>query len=1174
MARVWTKEQLSAIETTDRTLLVSAAAGSGKTATLTERIIRTLLLDDRATLSDMLIVTFTNAAVAELRQRIETALKDAVKERGGDIRLERELLLLPSAKISTIDAFCCDILRQNAEKKGLSPSFRIADPEESELLCDSLLDGLISALYEGELPEVAEPEEFDKLSDCLTDMKDRKSIIAAIRYVYSRAMNTEDGVNSLLGLIKQYEIESIDESVFGKYIAEKTRAMAGHYIKVMRDMSLALDGFGPKADKHRAVVSLDLEYLKAVFLASGYNEQRELMKSVTLENTPSKLSLPAFPPLREVRLQMKEDMQKISKAFFSYDEQGFLAVASELSVLLGALYRLIKKLDEVFRAEKIKRDICEYSDIERYTYECLWESGELTDFAISQREMYTFVYIDEYQDVNSLQARIFEAITRDGGGFMVGDIKQSIYGFRNAAPRYFAEKKESFPPLNDSSAKEAAIFMSNNFRCDRGIIDLVNSLFDRVFPLLCDGVAYSTEDALVYSKTKDTEPQYRKPVLCPVYTNDDGISQPELVARKIHSLINGAFLNNGERVKPSDIAILMRSVGDKDEDYISALTELGIPVAVEEKIGFFDVPEVLLIISLLSSVDNPRKDSELCALMCSTLFSFTPDELVEIKKRGGGEYLYDSLLSYTEENPDFKKGTDFISALRRYRAICEGMSADALLLKLYRECGIFALAAEKGNEEYLIKLYDYARSFEASSFKGLYSFINYIGKIRGKKRNALSEARAEAVGAVRIQTVHSSKGLEYPIVFLCDVQSPYKSSRNSSARLLYDENFGIGMLLRTPSGLSRVNNPMRNVILDYIEKKDFEEEMRVLYVALTRARERLYITGKPRKSEKSLRSYTELMKESLDSYSIYQIPSTLELLTVCSSIKTVDNEEFFVCDPIDPAEWVDDEAEAPALKTEKDIDVSKEELLCLLKNRLAFKSKDFYKTEIPEKLSVSSLYPAVLDGSEGEDFFAKKQGVGQSEILPVFKTGTDRKESAKKGIATHMFLQFCDLDKLDSLGAAGELARLVDRRFLSKADADRVRLDEIELFSKSELFSRMREAKRIWRELRFNVRLPADRFTEDKERKEAYKNETVLVQGVIDCIIEDENGGLHLVDYKTDRLTKTELQCEELARKKLSVSHSLQLSYYKDAIREIFGKLPKTAGVYSLPLGKTLEIDC
>ena len=1187
MARDWTDAQRAAINTRDRTLLVSAAAGSGKTATLTERIIRSILDEDKPqSITDMLIVTFTNAAVGELRDRIGAAVRDALSRDPNNERLRRELLMLPSAKISTIDSYCGELVRQNADRVGISPSYRILDKAEADLIKENILDGMISTLYDGELCEIASAEEFDRLGDCLTDMKNQDSIIKSVKYVYEKTLNTEEGVNSLASLVDEYLFkEGIEGSRYYKYAYEKLHSHINHYTGALRRMELDFSSYGKKAQNQLLCIERDLAIYASIREAVGYEQIKEALFRAEFMKSPSNKVSDDAPTLTPLRKEMRGELDDIKKAFFTFTSEEWLSTAAELHSLLSVLSRFIIHFHRVFLAEKMRRSSFEYSDIERFAYDCLWQGGERTELALSQAKMYASIYIDEYQDVNTIQAKIFEAVSTPDNCFMVGDIKQSIYGFRNANPALFANLKSSYAPLDVTApATPSSIFMAANFRCDKGIIEFTNSVFDRVFPHF-PSVSYMSGDSLVYKKPQPyREPPYRLPEVCAVcpLTKKEKEENPDppkwqtdaatLVAKKIKRLLSEGRLNDGTPVRPGDIAILLRSTTN-EADYAEALRNEGIAVIGAEDKAFFENADIELVLALLHSIDNPRRDTYLCGVMCSPLYGFTPSELIAVTREGEGAYLYDKLLSYSERHPEFQKGIDFIRSLKRLRLIAEGMTIDALIARLYRECGLYSLCVRNGGAERLLKLFDYARSFENGSFCGLYSFLSYIDKIIDRNNSFDDREAPIDTNAVRIQTVHSSKGLEYPIVFLCEAQAAFKSNRTASERLSYNENFGISMLLRTPLGLSRVANPMRAAVQDFSERRELEEESRILYVALTRARERLFVVGKPRKSFDSLVKDTALAAELLSAHSVYNIPSSLDMILTATARAPMTPREFLESEIINNEVIAEGKEEA---KEGKEGSYDGESLYELLKERFSYVYPDKYITELPEKTAVSGLYPTVFDGNEEVSIFdieRERTQPREKGILPSFVTGIEKGTARKRGIATHLFMQFCDLERLVAEGEGAELSRLVKEEFISERDGERVRMNEIRLFLKSELLQEMLSADRIWRELRFNVYLPAKDFTTEEERKAAYENEEVLVQGVIDCIYTDTEGKLHLVDYKTDRLTKEELSDRELARERLNSLHRGQLSYYAMAIERIFGKRPDTVRVYSLPLGDTVDID-
>ena len=1221
----FTPAQQSAILTRDKTLLVSAAAGSGKTATLTERIIRSLT--DRKNpedISRMLIVTFTNAAVADLKEKISKALREAIAENPNDEHLLRQLYALPGAHISTIDSFCNEILKSNCERFGISPKYRIADPIEAELLATSVCSTLIDAAYNGEISGIS-PEDFEELTVSLTGVKNNSSLEEAFSFLYEKAKDHENGVEIFKSFAKELGNATalpVEENVYCKYAIRKTKEFAAHYRKVILDFMTKLCGSADKIEERLEKANLIVEKYKEAQLLSGKEKKAflealpdisaddkyltvmekdfaildRIMKSESYADmlTALDVSFEKMPTVSDktelqlafaaVRDKIKDTLKRKHKErYFSYSEQEWRAHLYDMQKLTSILARFIEEFDRVYFNEKKSRSMLEYSDIERLTYLSLYdECGEPSELARSLREEFTSVYIDEYQDVNLIQNKIFLAISKKNNRFTVGDIKQSIYVFRNARPEIFAEMKNAYPALADAKDSDtASIFMSENFRCDEGIIDFANNIFDEMFTLVGESIGYVESDKLKFAKKYDGDtPPYRTPELH-LFANEEDTEGEEdedellpsersakWIAEKIRSLLSDGTLNSGNSVKPCDIAIILRKDQGRAEIYKKEIESLGIPVRAPQSRDFFLNSEIQLVLCLLNAINNPTRDIYLAGLMLSPIFDFTPDELY-LARRLGGRTLYHSIKAFSEANPENTKFSYFISALDRYRKISEGMQVDALIMRLYNETGLLALAKNDGSCENLMLLYNYAKKYEESSFKGLYSFINYVNGIIDAGKTFSASKDTDDENAVTIITAHKSKGLEFPIVFLADASVALISANERKGRIAYSETYGLGMKKRITGGLALVESPIRNVIIDSNIEKSLEEELRVYYVAVTRAREALYVVGSPKaKTKEDFLEKSRYKKIAKSTYSLTEMTSFVDILHfVDTDFKVVWHDsvsEFSTVSQIDEAE------NAPQ---SEDYD---EQLYRKALSSLTFKYPRQHLTTLPEKMSISRLYPTVLDGLDTEESLgidepkAKQRPLG---ITPTFFSGKDEMSSAKRGIATHTFLQFFDAERLDALGVEGELNRLVEKGFISKEDARRVRIEELSLFSKSKLLSDMKKAKKLYREFRFNVMLPAPMFTENKDKKEALSSETILLQGVIDCIIIDEDDSLHLVDYKTDRLTEEELSDKALAKKTLSERHSLQLSYYSCAVEKIFGHKPCKVSVYSLPLGDTVEID-
>ena len=1184
--RKWTEAQRQAIDVTGKTLLVSAAAGSGKTAVLTERIVKTITdKENPVGINELLIVTFTTAAAAEMRERIGAAVRRASASDPENEHLRRQVFLLPSAKIKTIDSFCNEVLRSCTDKVGISPSYRIGDVAELDLLGREVLLGLISAILDGDTEEDISSSEFEELTDCILPTKKIDFLADVFLKLYHDFSSTELGMGTLYKLSEVYFTDGYktpEKTPFGKHLMNEASEVFSHFI---REIGLLIDDLSSgSADEAEYVIAMRecRDRIKRAREIEGYFDLAEILPALKLKLPVKKRNVELTDLqnyARAVKDELNEAIKKLT-AYFDFTRQDWESYFIGIRPPIRALCDFMARFDELFMAEKRARGVFGYNDIERFVYQCLWDGDEPSDVARAIREELYAVYIDEYQDVNSLQNKIFTAVSREDNRFMVGDIKQSIYSFRAAEPDIFAKMKGTLPIYKPGlSAHAASIFMSSNFRSDEGIINFANGVFDKIFTYTGESIGYREEDKLIFGKgdIDGISLGNHTPRITVLSSDTDGDDEeksailPNEIAERIKELLDGGVLADGTPLRPKDIAIILRDMKGRAGEYSRAISALGIPVRVADEKSFFLNREVLLVLCLLNSIDNPRRDVYFAGLLRSPIFDFSADELY-YTSRAGGDCLYTSLVNYVKDNPAFEKGQAVLRLIDRYRLLAEGERADRIIRMLYRELGLVALAARGGGKDNLTVLYNYAREHENASYKGLHSFISFINSVirDGGEFNTVKESSDR--DEVSIVSVHSSKGLEYPIVFYADTNKRIqKSGALDPSRINYVTDFGITFSLRTPSGLGVVESPCDLALLRFKARRRFEEEMRVLYVCLTRARERLYVFGAVKGDTGEYLDKAIARSESLSAYSLRKMQSYLDII-----LATDPPAEIEACAPVDKEIDSSECIESVALCVTEERDTRRtDEMRRLMLDRIRYTYPSGELTRLPEKLSVSLLYPGVLDGADGGKSSLTPTTVSLEPrgYVPSFISGIDRDESKKRGIATHLFMQFCDVDRVISGGARAELDRLFSEGFISAEDKDRVRLGEIEKFESSELIRAMADARRIYRELRFNVKLPAAKFTTDPELRSALGERRVLVQGVIDCVIEDQRGELRLVDYKTDRLTENELKDESLAEEKLRAAHSEQLYYYTLAITEMFGKRPRSAEVYSLPLGRTVEIN-
>ncbi len=1167
MGRTWTTAQQKAIETRNKTLLVSAAAGSGKTSTLTERIIRSITDENiRADLSRMLIVTFTRASAADMKRKISEALSDAIAKDPENRHLADQMMLLESARISTIDSFYFDLVKSNATSLGIPENLRIADSSEISLLYRSEMEALVDVFYEKE-------PAFADFIENFTTIGNPASAIDTFLSVYQSLLSYQDGITLLCryeAQLREAAKKDFLDTVYGE--TAKTQALAAlDYLGNI--LQSAIHHF-EHADNPKLITNYlpafaaDLETVNAAkkaILANSYEEA----KLCFAQYTP--MSLKAVKDLdgdslryKALRDTVKKLLPSLGNKYFAFDPDEIAFLMQKTADVTEILYRFLQEFDNNVFAEKMAGNICDFADIRRFALKLtVKENGEPTDLALSYRERFDEIYIDEYQDVDEVQDLIFRSIAGSRGRFMVGDIKQSIYGFRGANPSVFADYKKSFPLLENAEESDtASIFMSNNFRCDKTVVDFSNLIFSYLFSGCGENIGYTPEDDLIFSKRTEKEPHK---VVLALTANEEAKEESPLkapydeavfIASEITRLVKEESKADGTPIRYEDITVMMRAKTD-----LTILEEVferfGIPCQSGEETDFFENSDVLLMLAFLTSIDNPRRDISLAGVLRSPFFGFNMDDLIAIRKSGDGECsLYDDLLRVAEEEGTLpKKCRDFLKTLGAWRHKAMTLPTSKLLKTLYRDMSVMSLSGSKS--ENLLRLYEYARSYESGIFKGLSSFVSYVNELIARGTKLESGEGESAENAVSIITIHHSKGLEFPVCFLYGCGKRFNTS--SRENLKFDPDLGIGLKLHDESGFGQIDTPVRRAIMDRRAAAEREEEMRVLYVAFTRARERLYLTAAVSDPNK-FRMRAENLALFSSAYSILAANSFLDW--VMAALYGKQTEDILTTQEVPKIHTLPRTVMTP--ETEKERPEADPALLNTLKERFTFQYPYKHISELPAKLSVSKLYPTVLD--ETEELVLSDE----SFLLPDSLLSIQNATAAERGTATHTVLQFCNFDFAAKYGIEEEISRLCEHKFIDPKIAKIVNLAQLKRFFESKLFARIQKAKRVFREQRFNILLPATEFTEDK--KALLEGETIAVQGVIDLFFEEENGDIVLVDYKTDYLTPDELKDPDMAQRKLAERHGEQIRYYAKAIALMCGKEPTEKLIYSLPLADTLTL--
>lgn len=1240
-----TPAQLCAMKLTGRDILVSAAAGSGKTATLTKRIIRSLTEVDEngkplGDISRMLIVTYTRAAAAELRSRISEALSKAIAEHPDNRYLYRQLIALGNAQICTIDAFYLRPVRAHFERLGLPSSFRLGDDAELMPLKEQILNRLIEQHYEAarcaasdkcEPMDALSGNDFARAMDDLLPNRDRGDTAILLIKLFEKLVAFPEGVELLrMGaerLTQQAELPFM-ESDEGRVLAKALCDELSYNQALLRRACDVLKTDDRTADKYLPAFAHDLDTVESV-LSDLHALRWDLAGKHMRAYTPQDLGKLtnagdlAFDvnPIKKQRDQIKKALFSLVPRYFALSEDELHEQMRHTARTQRMLYTLLSDYDRAVREEKKRRGVLDFSDTRRYLLQLLVdENGQPTDVARSLSESYDAVYIDEYQDVDTVQDVIFSIIGAGGKRFMVGDIKQSIYSFRGAEPSLFTAYRKRFPvvrSVDDQALSEdgSCVFMSDNFRCDRPIIRFTNAVCSYAFEGCPDTLGYRSEDDLICAKQPPREDYVPAPVQVVLLetppTNEKTVdpdpkhalnSEAVWIAEEITRLIRSERRADGKPFRASDIAILIHSK-NAAPDIIKALRAYGIETSFAARDNIAEHPDMMLMVNLLSVIDNPRNDVPLMGLFSTPTSPLSlADVLAARVARDGSASLYDDLCAACDDpGVEWSDQTRhsvraFLTHLDRWRALAEALPIDRLLRKLYGEPFLAPLA----NSPALLALYDRARNYQNSSFCGLYQFLPYFRRLLADPEKLSAEGLQEIGDAVQILTIHKSKGLEFPVVFVYSCASRFNDD-DTRATLMFDRELGTATRIYKADTAAMTETITRNAIATRIRERQTEEQMRVLYVALTRARERLYVTARLRSQAKNAIDAANQPTRG-DRFAILSADCYLDwiLASLSSANRTepledvkfvIENRENFRHPHVHNTT---EQSGTDAHQSPAPVNGDEEFYRSIIARHRDYVDPRAVVRRLPTKAAASKLRVAMLDGAYlAEEFGSDTDGqkmradeptelteayvrhrieLMQSAQKPFEELLREGKRStpAERGTATHLFLQHCDFARLAESGVACEAERLIAAGFLPRRAADLLHRDQLERFCKSELFCLATQpGTRVWRELHFDRFIPYARLTHNASLAKHLEDYALYVQGSIDLLLEAPDGTLWLCDYKTDRIRATD---ETGIKDQLLADHADQLRIYADAVEGLFGRRPDHILIYSLPLGKTVEL--
>lgn len=1151
----WTKAQQNAIDISRRDVLVAAAAGSGKTATLTERVLQAVCRDDDPVdISRLLIVTFTEKAAEELRIRIRKKLQEKAESEPKNNRVRRQLSLLPSASISTIHSFYLKVLREGFSSLGLPPKLRIADEGSVEMIRRRVLNDVIDGYYNEKKNDGFDMESAEDFFDTFERVRPDEKLYDTLCDLYDTVAAYPEYLDFYKNCAEKYlsYAEDFRKSEHFSYFLSSSKKRYTDILHGFKrlDSDFAYDEDYQSKYRPTALFCMDLIYKTLEMLdTADYDKLYEYFKEKP--DFPRNKPVKGEPEFKDVQNSLKTALLKElgnTAKMLSFTSGDVKRICEQSSYLCDCIYKILSRFDKEFTLEKLNSGIVDFSDTERYAHRIICKSdGEL---AKKLADRYDEIYVDEYQDVNGIQDEIFAAISKNDR-FMVGDVKQSIYSFRDADPTLFSSYRKTFKPYDPNSSDPSVIFLSENFRCGKPIIDFTNEVFRTVFGA-DERIPYSKEDELVYGKTEGTD----VPVKLTVFEGGKIADEAEYAAKEIKRLLKEGTKDDGTPLSLSDIAVLCQK-GSACSVVEKVFSDCGLSCVNTSDKTFFNSPEVLLTVSILSAIDNPISDVQLAAAMKSPVFGFTLDELVNIRLKYPDEPLYTALRDYADETQN-EKCLDFIKTLSYLRYRSRSMPTDKFIRLLYKETRLLSVvyneydkkdpSDRRGN---LMLLYELSRKFESESFKGLYGFISYCREMTAKGKSF--KVSSDSKDKITVQTIHGSKGLEYPVCFIIGAGSKFNTDYNKKT-IIADKRLGLGIRIKTEDG-AVMTGPLYKA--EVMKKADDQitDQACLLYVALTRAKKYLYITASSTKEP--------VFTGGRYSSSCAGCSSFLDFLRVSLDGNGGSYEYSFITPDAE-----EKAAETRVKAGQPDSDIENSEEFEKLKEIYNYEYPYKEAANLPKKAAVSKLYPEYLDTDyETVNIFGDQESAPL--ILPDYADTEKTTGAAERGTSTHLFMQFCDLIKAEK-DVYAEAQRLVDLGFIKQENKDLISYKEIEGFFRSDLYERMKAAQsagRLFcREYRFNIELDAADFTTDGQRKKALSEEKLLVQGVIDCFFEEEDGSITVADYKTDRIFGENAVAEFKAR------HERQLSYYKKAVERISLMKVGKCELYSFCLGRSVVL--
>lgn len=1159
-----TPSQKLAIEDRGGELLVSAAAGSGKTRVLTERLMRWITEGDAPrSIDNFLIITFSTAAAAELRSRISEELSARAAADPGSKRLRRESALVRRAQIGTIHSFCSALLREYAGRAGIAPDFAIADEDRARELRRLSLETVLEAAY-----AEAEPG-FIQLADTVgagTDDRRLESLVLELHGKLQSHARPGDWAARQSELFETGAEDAAD-TPWGRELLESAADellwWAGEFDELVRSLA----GFEKMGKAYVPSFSETASSLRgtAKRAAEGWDALREALP-IEFPRLGTLRGGGEDPELAERAKARREACKKAAKRL----EKGFTLPSAQLlrdmratAPAMRALLKLVGDFDAEYTRRKRRRSLLDFADLEHLAARLLTEpDGSPTETAREVSRRYAEVMVDEYQDVSLVQDMIIRAVSDSGRRlFMVGDVKQSIYRFRLADPTIFLKKYESYADAPQPEGVPRRVFLRESFRSRGEVVDAVNAVFGCLMSKGLGEMEYDERARLRAGLEYPGVVPVPELVAVPLPGADEDEERPDKIeveaayaARMMRRLVEtGAKISEGGALRPlgyGDIAVLLRSVNVSGPVWRRVLAREGVPVEAGQSGGFFEAPEVAVIISLLAIIDNPRQDVALISVLRSELFGFTNDELTEIRLMSGEGDFYAALSARAQVS---EKARAFLDTLARLRDFARDSELATLIWEIYESLGCMALCSAmrdgEGRRARLLRLFELARSFETTGWRGLRRFLDWLRSMRERGEEPAFPDE-DGGGAVRIMSIHRSKGLEFPVVFIGDTARQFNRSDLRGSVLVHPE-LGLGPKFTDAARGIEYPTLARRAVANRLERELLSEELRLLYVAMTRARERLFITCAMADPQKTMDKLAPAAQEHIPAQALLPMRSMAEWL-ICAALGTggraltlsIGGDEEGAPRRVTPAAQPE-----PERTGEEASPVDFDALL-------AWRYPHSGAETLPSKLTATELKSLAEPDAESAELLPR---AARTFRRPDIALAARRLTAAERGTATHLALRYLELGALTTPEAAREAVdRLAAAGKLSAREAAAVDAAGLCRFALSPLGRRITAAPRVLREFPFALLCPAERFFPGAEGEE------LLLQGVVDCCLIEPDGAV-IVDYKTDRIAPE--AAPERAKR-----YAAQLETYAWAVSRITGLAVKAKIVYFLQPGEAVEL--